>query len=66
MREYNPSVGEVWITRKGHRFTIVSVSTSTEMPVVAISDNKKMLSFTREGYFIGKQFPNDLDLIKKQ
>lgn len=66
MREYNPSVGEVWLTRKGERFTILSVGVSSDMPVLAINDNKKILSFTREGYFIGKQFPNSLDLIQRQ
>lgn len=66
MREYNPSVGEVWVNRKGERFTILSVSVSSEMPINAISDNKRILSFTREGYFIGKQFPNPMDLVEKQ
>lgn len=65
IREYNPRVGDTWLTRSGDHFAIISVSTAGEHPVLAIDNKKRMAKFTREGYFVSEQFPNPNDLVER-
>jgi hypothetical protein len=64
IREYNPRVGETWVTRGGDKFVIIDVNTLGEHPIVAIDNKKRMAKFTRDGFFIGKAFPSPNDLIE--
>lgn len=60
----NPIVGQQYLSRDRTReYTIISVTgTAKGMPVMAIDQNKIILTFTKEGYFISPEFPNPLDL----
>lgn len=65
MREYNPAVGETWISRANNKYTIIEVSTSKDYAVLAIDNKKRLSKFTRDGYFVGKEFPNPNDLVER-
>jgi hypothetical protein len=63
-REYNPTVGQTWMTRKNEKYTIIGVGTETEHPVLALDTKRKMVRFTREGFFIDKNMPHENDLVE--
>jgi hypothetical protein len=62
-REQNPAVGQTWLTRKGQKYVIIDVGTAGEHPVLALDSKKRMIKFTREGYFISNSISNENDLI---
>lgn len=65
IKEYNPMVGQTWVSRDGVKYTIVSVNTAGDQPVLAVDPKKRMIRFTREGFFISKSFLHDSDLMEQ-
>jgi hypothetical protein len=55
--------GERWMTRNGEIFTIFSIGTDKEFPIIAINDKKRLEKFTRDGYLVNKTFPKSGDLV---
>ncbi len=65
IREYNPRVGDTWMTRAGDHFAIINVAAGGEHPVLGIDNKKRMANFTREGFFVSEKFPNPNDLVER-
>ncbi len=51
------------MTRNGEIFTIFSIGTDKEFPIIAINDKKRLEKFTRDGYLVNKTFPKSGDLV---
>lgn len=56
-------VGERWISRNGEVYTIINRIQGNEFQILAVDSKKRMISFTKEGFFVGKQFPHENDLV---
>lgn len=65
MREYHPSLGETWIDGNNQKFTVIKYINNPDRPLLAIDSKKRIQSFTREGFFIGKEWPSKSDLKEK-
>jgi replicative superfamily II helicase len=61
----NFKVGQVWKSRGGEEFTIVSVEgASKDFPIVVTTPWDSGYTFSTSGYFYGEDTENDLDLIE--
>jgi hypothetical protein len=57
-------VGQLWKSRSGKFFTVLFVNQGSEYPIVALDEKSRMLKFTKEGFFVNKEFFHENDLTE--
>jgi len=58
--------GKTYLTRTRKRITIIDTpSFDSDFPIVGMDEKRRLHKFTREGFFVGKGFINDMDLVKE-
>lgn len=60
------NVGEHWQTRDGQVVGIFKIIESkTQYPIIAIDDKRRLISYTGDGFYSHREFPNEKDLMYK-
>jgi len=59
-------INATYITRNNKMVYVMEQTVPNEKyPLIGIDEKKRVHKYTRDGFYVGRAFPNEMDLIRK-